>query len=305
MFSEQAAVEEVIQRIINRGSLMLYDHYINNKAFAFAAKNASNQLLSTVNMSFISCDPGNTPWVVVPPPPRVVIDASAKCAVSIKKPVTPSPPLRRLSSFASSVSPPASPKRQATAPLVARVVIEKLPQRETWDEIDAKVRAAKEVAAKKRSEEEERMQRRKKEETVRSQQSKKVKDELRNKSFQNDANGNIIMVNPVEASKLPPSIAVSKAGLHADGPKTLAEIPPMKTDLPPMKKLPMPEEKKDYYMKFKAQQPLAVEVIKVKPGVTLTEKGRVVKGPEDKSGVSRQQFMQTLYAKAGKINNIT
>ena len=298
MFSEQAAVEEVIEKIIDQGSLMLYGHYINNKAFSFAAKHASNQLLSTVNMSYISCDPGNTQWVVIPPPPRVLIDSAAKCAIAIKHPTSIDPP-RRLPSVITSTASPSSPRRQVTA-AATKVVIEKLPQRETWDEVDAKVRAMKDVAAKKRSEEEERVQRRKKEELIRSQQSKKVKDELRNKSFQNDAAGNIIMVNPVEATKLPSGIAISKAGLHADGPKTLAEIPPMKTELPAVKKLALPEDKKDAYVKFRAQQPPAVEVVKVKPGVTLTEKGRMVKGPEDSGGVSRQQFMQALYVKAGK-----
>mmetsp|Transcript_81151 Transcript_81151/g.160882 ORF Transcript_81151/g.160882 Transcript_81151/m.160882 type:complete len:556 (+) Transcript_81151:48-1715(+) len=142
-----------------------------------------------------------------------------------------------------------------------------------------------------------------------------VKEQMKNKPYTYDSNGNIIWVQPANVKRLPPTSAVpaysvrKTATQQRDG--TLSPRPQQGNNARTGKKRATSATKRrepnftDTFEKFAAQQPSPMETMTVAPGVELSEKGYIKKGVEvlAKRGaaatMSRKEYLETVQGGLG------
>lgn len=317
----EAACEEAIDTILTEGGRLLYESYIERKSFSFASDAVSHVLVSELKMCFVRCDGGEPPqearpeppperpvrdgWAMEPEPVRCRIDTWARSCVPVRrklvrpKVATAEDPRRRgraKASSASNASVGRSPSRQGgttnsleqsefrgTAPKSQMIP---LMEEHEEDEEEAVMRDMKEREARRKREEEARQQKKAAEEAEEAARLAQVKDQMKNKPFTYDSNGNIIWVQPLKTNKLPttnPAPAYSfKKDVAAQDP---AGKPPagrgQKSDLRGTRKRQEVRQEKEFtdsFKKFTAQQPSMMEVMTMAPGVELAERGLRKKG---------------------------
>lgn len=168
------------------------------------------------------------------------------------------------------------------------------------DEEEAAMREMKEREAKRKREEENRIQRKVSEEAEEAARLAQVKDQMKNKPYTYDSNGNIIWVTPMAADKLPsanpiPSY-VLRRGEHAEAfpsPERKGSFGKGKELGKKVKGKTKDVEFVDTFKKFSSQQPPMMEAMKMSPGVQLRERGAHKSGEDLMSNVRASNTLMT------------
>lgn len=185
------------------------------------------------------------------------------------------------------------PTRAQMIPLVD----EREPSKE--DEEEAAMRDMKEREARRRKEEEARFQKKAAEEAEEAARLAQVKDQMKNKPFTYDSNGDVIWIQPPQVHKLPnanpaPTFTCSKEPPVHDEKSdrkngragsnqrrgSLSRGPPKQ----PREKKEKDEGFVDSFRKFASQQPSMIEAMSLAPGVQLSENGATKRGEVRRTG---------------------
>lgn len=155
------------------------------------------------------------------------------------------------------------------------------------DEEETAMREMKEREAKRKREEDNRLQRKVAEEVDEATRLAQVKDQMKNKPYSYDSNGNIIWVQALHAEKLPSAYPVPQYVLKQEA--VLEERIERKTPRSlnhrhgSVEKKPHAKKEADFvdtFKKFTSQQPPMMESMKMAPGVRLHERGATKNGED-------------------------
>jgi len=169
------------------------------------------------------------------------------------------------------------------------------------------LREMKEREEKRRREEDIRLRQKEAEEAEETARLATVKEQMKNKPYTYDSNGNIIWVQPVNAKKLPPTSSEPVYNLKKPGAQQKDGMPsprPKQGDAARTGKRQATSTNKrrepaftHTFQKFAAQQPSMMETMTMVPGVELKEKGYVKKGvdPLDKAAtMTRKEYLESV-----------
>lgn len=172
------------------------------------------------------------------------------------------------------------------------------------------LREMKEREEKRRREDDGRMRQKDAEEAEEKARLATVRDQMKNKPYAYDSNGNIIWVQPVNVKRLPPTSSIPNYSLRKPGTQrgdgTTSPRPQTGQAARTGKKRSVSISKRreppftDTFQKFAAQQPSLMETMTVVPGVELIEKGYVKKGVDAlvKRGaagtMTRKEYLETV-----------
>jgi len=172
------------------------------------------------------------------------------------------------------------------------------------------LREMKEREEKRRREEDTRLRQKEAEEAEETARLATVREQMKNKPFTYDSNGNIIWVQPVNVRKLPPTSSVTAYNLRKPGSRDKDGMPSPRPQqgqaARPSKKRATSSNKRrepaftDTFQKFEAQQPSMMETMTMTPGVELLEKGYVKKGvdsladPRGATTMTRKAYLESV-----------
>lgn len=271
-----------------------------------------------------------TGWALEPEPARCRIDTWARACVPVRRrpkavPVVEDDRKRSRGTNASKYSTAStarSPSRaggaassdhaQGRAAAPSKPILIPLTEEREEDEEEAGLREMKEREAKRKREEEARIQRKAAEEAEEAARHAQVKEQMKNKPFTYDSNGNIIWVQPLKTNKMPstnpaPTYSFKKDVQSSESSASASAKPPAR-GAPKGVRRPSPKKKQeggftDSFKKFPAQQPSALETMTMAPGVELSERGHRKRGVEvprpPGQPMSRKEYEDMVHANTG------
>mmetsp|Transcript_89626 Transcript_89626/g.204860 ORF Transcript_89626/g.204860 Transcript_89626/m.204860 type:complete len:533 (+) Transcript_89626:86-1684(+) len=323
-FEAERAAAYVLDLILEEAGQTLYGKYIEKKAFSFAAEAITESLVSHLEMCYVKYDPGERDmddWVLEPEPVPNAIDTWARASVPVRRKLrirkqeegaptgARSVASNRLGKGKNRNNYLTSEGRESpsnTAPGNRQPI----PLKEEFevDEKEEALREMQERVAKRQREEALRLRQREQEELEDQMRLAKVRDEMKNKPYTFDTEGNLLWIQQVNTEKLP---AQSTSVNYKSRPKVakVEEEPKRPTsrgreprDARPKAQKQVKHEYTDTFKKLTTQQAPAIDVMNVAPGVVLIEKGRQKKGPEpDGPTLSRDAYKQMADSGAGGI----
>eukprot|EP00405_Crypthecodinium_cohnii_P024325 CAMPEP_0206497022 /NCGR_PEP_ID=MMETSP0324_2-20121206/49875_1 /ASSEMBLY_ACC=CAM_ASM_000836 /TAXON_ID=2866 /ORGANISM="Crypthecodinium cohnii, Strain Seligo" /LENGTH=460 /DNA_ID=CAMNT_0053982387 /DNA_START=19 /DNA_END=1397 /DNA_ORIENTATION=- len=166
------------------------------------------------------------------------------------------------------------------------------------DEEEGEMREKKEREARRRRDEESRVQQRASQEAEEAARLAQVKDQMKNKPFTYDNQGNIIWIQPPSHAKLPVANPAPSYGIRKDAQVGHQAQTHDASPRPARAKLDRGGGKKekefsDSFKRFASQQPAMIDAMNISPGVVLQERGKQKYGQQvEKKGhaMSRQEY---------------
>jgi len=322
----EEATKGVICAILDEGAAVLYQRYIEAKTFPYTGELGIAALLGECDMAYKPCPlPAQGDWELEMRPVSATIDSWARACVPIRrdgdrlKELRP-PELREVLPKEAKTSPMKPAAKQVRTPVSAAMkdltagdsFLSRISLLKTEEEIDEEEmvwRDAKDREAKRKKEADARRSRQKKEEEEEHQKMSKAKDELKNKPYTYDSNGNIIWVNPVNEGKLPAYSSQMNYKFSSKGGAPIAVEKPeprrQKLALKPKVNNLLVGMKDDTFQRLAPQQPSMYEAMALAPGVTLEDRGRTRKAEfrEPKGAMTRLQYEQLVFSDAANAAN--
>jgi len=359
----EAAATDVLDSICKEAGHMLYNKYIERKAFGFAAQASTEALVCDLAMCYVphegercvqskegdgmsSCSVSDSEWEIEEEPTPMMIDSWARMRLQVlKRPRRdlmvedpPSPQSRNspqmvgsqggsMSSWnaASSLNSPKKGKSKTIAinpepsepakmfPLVIETPV---------DEEEDRLRDAKLAAEAKKREFELHQRHLEMKAEEERREIERNQNELANKQFAFDSDGNLIWVESPNPEKLPPTMEQFKFKFCAgrrSGPRELDTTSSMmatsKSQPPsPVKSPKSPKRNRgsrrqqhldpefpDGFSKLKHMQPPILDTMLLRPGVVLETSGKTKKGgPVSKVGhMTREQYLRQAAIEVG------
>lgn len=323
----EEAVAVAIEQILTDGGFLLWQKYLERKAFAFAANSVSDVLVSQMKMCYVPYDEGEKSlddgWTVEDEPEPSEIDSWARMYLPVRRATKDNDATAdRLSAAAKSRV--AEAKRKAPQKSAGKnqsstsggskapKTIDKsesrsvpIPDQIEVDEHEERLRDAKalEEARRKDKEIKFRMSERQKEEERKKVQQ--LHEEMAKRAHTFDNEGNLIWVEDVKVEKLPKV-------QEAFGFNVKRDARPRKEETDPKVQSPAPGEKAarkkhtstskeavnieftDGFSKLQHGQPPILETMAVQPGVTLESMGKRKLGPDPNAEghMSRKEYVQ-------------
>jgi len=296
----ELAAELVVEQLVDAGSEMLYEKYLDNKVVPFTSAFLTAYLADTLEYYYHRQDMGESQqWPAEKEMKPPLIDAWARGAVPIKKklkvtPVeqssTPQADARSVRSsgisrvtFKPRLQAPANPTVEE--PSKPKPFPLELPQEPPNPEED-RLRVDKEKELKRRQEEEGRQRKLKEEEEEMNRRVQKMATDLKNRDFTYDYAGAIMLVNPPKAERMPAYSQTVDFAIPepiadtSPKPKRRAQTKDPASTVKP-KKTPLSEV--EFVRNLGTVQPPLLDSIKLNPGVVISEQGRVKRPPPEKN----------------------
>mmetsp|Transcript_67552 Transcript_67552/g.162178 ORF Transcript_67552/g.162178 Transcript_67552/m.162178 type:complete len:596 (+) Transcript_67552:133-1920(+) len=329
----EEVVGNVVDVILTGGGHILFQKYLERKAFIFAADTACQAVSSSMQMCFVAHDQGeddlDEDWRLDEEPEPSSIDCWARMHLQVRKPRTKEELMREGKQKAEQQKEKEQRKTQsiATGPKAGRfdspgkkknakermearsaAIVEEAAvdeEEERYREqkvLEAQQKREKEVKAK----ETERLQH---EETKRSEA---MAEEMSRRPHTYDVDGNIIWIEEVKPERLPKVQELFGYGVKRDHRKTDPDASPKKDA---DKRKSMARRKKggkdrgaedftDSFSKLQHGQPPIMDTMNVKPGVVLEQQGKVKAGAGRESGrqMSRKEYIQMAEREVPSFN---
>ena len=301
-FASEEIAGECIARILRLGSAALYEKLMENRSLAFAAKEASASLYADVCARYVSADPGDDSsfWFNPSFPSAPAIDSLAKGALPIIE-CSPARQMAQQPTVSTSQKPRHVPIHIPTNMHVSShpsLSNESIKPRTPPEE--SALRANKERALRRASMQSHQSKKKASDLLAQSEKNAKIREDLKTKNFSYDHDGNIVFTESVDMHRLPHPMATTSAQTRLQEEHT-SHVKDQNL------KAQSYELSTEVFTKFNTQQPPAVVVMDVKAGVTLTERGKMVRGADskrlvnDSSILSRQELNNLLYKNKHKI----
>jgi hypothetical protein len=319
---------EVVEEVIERGAELLYDHYIEAKCVPYTVDFTLSLLADTFEMYYLRHDVGEADdWPEEREPQPCRIDTWARAAIPVKKKFKMAPPeeptpqaadaksMRSFRSSRSGLSRPGIRQKKTAGQFQTtqaigeegkpQLVALDIPQEEVSAE-EEQLRIKKEKELKKKKDEQERVKKMQQEEEERQKKLQKRAEELKNKQFTYDHQGNIMLVQQPKFEKLPKTAlevifknqdAEREDSKQKSRGKSRGTVKEGGMAQAKAKKVPPPNEV-EWVKNMTSIQPPLFENIKLANGVTFMDGGRVkysnaaVAG--EKKTMSRKEYMQTV-----------
>lgn len=321
----EEAVHVTIDQILTEGGTLLWQKYLERKAFSFAATVATDALVSRLRMCYVHHDHGEPlvggelgeEWQVEEEPTICEVDSWARMHVPVRRSKTDeaskAPKLRRNQAsrqkFAGSL--------QKTPEFIPRV--QPLENDLQVDPEEERMREAK-AQEEARKRDKERMA--KESEKTLEEERRKVQqlhEEMSKRPHTFDTEGNLIWVDELKPDRLPRLVEFSSYTVKRD-PKTgtlgrdemkplmgstLGPLPEKNSRLKRRKDGGKRRAKKgeagpeftDGFSKLQHGQPPIIETMVLVPGVQVEQLGKVKSGPEpDSRFMSRKEYVQLAEA---------
>lgn len=330
----ERAAEEAVEALLTEGGEVLYQAYLNRKSIPFASEAMADLTRLELQMCFVRHDSGESPddrdlWSMDAEPAPNLIDTWARACVPVRRKFVRAKNSgddknagRRGRGAKGTITSGNSPQakqggtmRELGTDIEAKVggtrsqMIPLNEEREE-DEEETLLREQKEREAKRKREEEARLARKIQEEADEAARLAQVKDQMKNKPYTYDSDGNIIWIQPVPTEKLPnanPNLnytfkKVAQKDAHEDDKKTKA------TGKERVKKKRVKRELEfaDSFKKLTSQQPPMMEAMTMAPGVQLSERGRSKKGhnvdAKEKGRMTRKDYMAMVQNASGAFS---
>lgn len=299
-FVAEEAAEAAMEDVIISCGNALYDEYIKEKAYKFAAQTITEVVVGHLRMCFVQHDPGDMKqgseqWEIEAEVPCSALDSWCRRVVPIQnRPPKLEPEVkketRRRGSPKKGKNQPAEEENKRGKKKEADYKLpEKLPKpvREV-DEYEDMLREYKLRQEKRNKELEEARKKSEAEEQERQRQLEKFKEELAKRQITYNSKGEILFVNPPNVNKLPPSILSTGYKLQreeepappepAKGKKGVARGR-AKPKKPRKTKLKDASEFTDSFSRLTTLQPPAYEVMQLEAGMELEEQSKTKRGP--------------------------
>jgi len=309
----ETAAEEAVEAVLQEGGAALYQAYIERKSYPFAAEATSSFVLHELGMCYVQHDEGEDPkdedgWALEAEPPRSNIDTWGRSCVPIRRKFIKPKNLNnedtgrgrkhRLTS-ANNTGSAWSPSKLGVSGVLEFTDVKTAPQKSNFislvedreeDEEETLMRDLKDREAKRKREEEARIQRKAADEAEEAARLAQVKDQMKNKPYTYDSNGNVIWIQPLAPERLPNSnpspqfsfkkILTKEDEEEKDQKNRMKHSRPRRGGSQKRKGKKEPEFA-DSFKKLTSQQPPLVESMTMMEGVQLLERGRSKRAQED------------------------
>lgn len=327
-FDGEHIAEEVIDAILTAGGNQLYKAYLERKSFPFTVAALSDSLCSELRMCFVRHDDGEPleeaeTWTLEAEPEPNSSDTWARACVPIRKKMvrrdtsTAEEARKRAlkKAFVPNSSPSSKPgagdSGEPTSKQALRGQMIPINEEQEEDEEVAVMREMKEREAKRKRDEEIRLLNKERQEAEQAAQLAQVKDQMKNKPYTYDSEGNIIWIQAVATERLPnasPAVnfsfkkAAQKDGAEQGNDKTSPKAAQL---LRANKKRRKEPEFVDGFKRLTSQQPSMMDAMAMAPGVQLSERGRSKKGQGNEGREARKMTREDynrLVQKGGQFS---
>ena len=310
------ATNLVIDEILTEGGEILYSNYIGELSRPFALTCTTDLMICTVEFGFVRRDQySEEPWVQSNEPTPCSIDTWARNAIPVKQRfVSPQPELvliqasdtKSMRSFKSGRSTRSAMgmrpgKRGTLVPGKLSMAIGENPQPFpmavaviSMTEEEENLRTKKENELKRKLDETERMKKLNSEMEEKEKKLRKEANDMKNKPITYQCNGNVIYVSQPKYDSIPKLL--SEAEFNANEKKS--ELPPLpgkkKKIIEDFRVKTAPVRENDWVRNMTAPGPSLYEMIKLNPGVTLTD-GSKIKYPQIGQSASQKTLTRSEY----------
>jgi hypothetical protein len=304
----------LIDDILTEGGHMLWQKYLQRKAFPFAAETAADNIVSNLKMHFVPHDTGEAveeDWVLEDEPCPGVVDSWARMHLDVRRPKqnqTESLPKanrdgRRLQTMRTRVSALRGttdkldkPKDEKSFPLKEEVQI---------DEEEEKLRNARQEEEARRRERENKIRANEKAKELEAQRVQALHEEMAKKPHNFDSEGGLIWVEEIKFDRLPKVQEVFGFNVRKDKNERRKDDPQVPTpkakQQPQRRRLRFGDSRRgaaeddfpDGFSKLQHGQPPILETMVVKAGVVLDVYGKSKAGPAISAGggMSRKDYV--------------
>ena len=305
-----------IDEILTEGGEILYSKYIGELSRPFASTSTTDLIICTVEFEFLRRDQYNEePWVESNEPTPCSIDTWARNAIPVKQRfVSPQPELapfqasdtKSMKSFKSGRSTRSAigmrpGKRGTLGSAKISMAIGETPQSFPMatpvinlTEEEENLRTKKENELKRKFDEAERMKKMNSEMEEKEKKLRKEANDMKNKPITYQCNGNVMYVSQPKYDSIPKLL--TETGFVTNEKKS--ELPPMpgkkKKKIEDFRVKTAPIRENDWVRNMTALGPSLYEVIKLNPGVTLTEGSRI-KYPQITQSASQKTLTRRDY----------
>lgn len=323
----EEVVQGVIEDVLTEGGHMLWQKYLQRKAFPFAAETATDVLVSQLRLCFVAHDRGEPEdttdpedWDLEPEPVPAEVDNWARMQLTVRRKqkkfgndLSPaSRPERRLQTMRTRVSEARARAKSGSGREKSESKSFDLKQEVQLDDAEEQLRDARQQEETKRRDRENKVRQNEKAQEEEQRRVQALHEEMSKKNHTFDSEGGLIWVEELKLDRLPKVQEVVpyfvKKDPRAKGPENDAasgkgkESPAGKKTLQRTKKRvgttsrsKMDEDDfPDGFSKLQHGQPPILETMLVKPGVVLDVHGKSKAGPTqgDKTGgMSRKEYV--------------
>eukprot|EP00397_Hematodinium_sp_SG-2012_P031312 GEMP01033225.1.p1 GENE.GEMP01033225.1~~GEMP01033225.1.p1 ORF type:complete len:501 (+),score=133.81 GEMP01033225.1:176-1678(+) len=296
---------ETLDAVFDDAGVVLYNKYIEQKAYPFAVDATIVHLVSELQMAFqaVPKQPKDA-WLLESQPMKLQADSWARSCIPVRKATEGR--TRKDIPGAKQSSVRKTNVRSAESVLAGCTASEEAPTRITSLQVLAEVdveemamREAKDQELKRKRDEMDRTNEKLREAEAKEAKLSKAKDELNKKLYTFDTEGNILVVQPPNTDKLPSSVQLmniklpTKSGAHAKAEPAAAKSKSKEKQVPPVaaqiEKIP------DGVQRLVAQQPSMIEAMALVPGVSLEDNGQKKSVAMSKDiGMTRAEYLKLL-----------
>jgi len=308
----------IIDEILSGGGEALYKHYLDDRLSQFAVRMAMEEMLEVVKWHFMSRDEGEgslaekPSWQIDEEPEPAEIDSWARGALRTRKKPAPSPPptgasvadkrevtrrsnrtSRRPSTDnkaipTSGMESPASAGSRAVSTATATQAKKKTTEVKPPTAAERQKKLLDEAKAKRAAEEKQELDK-----------LAKIQRELKGKEYIYDRNGDVVVIDELDASKLPAHSVNPMVNIKTGAKQDFSdEVQALKKVMGAARTTTSAGDAEKAraaaLMRQQEQQPPAIETMDVVEGVTLMEAGKSKAGPQRKSDsnhMSRKDFL--------------
>lgn len=325
----EEAVAVAIEQILTDGGFLLWQKYLERKAFAFAANSISDALVSKLKMCYVPYDEGEASmddgWLVEDEPEPSEIDSWARMYLPVRRPIKDSDATAdRLSAAAKSRVMDAKrkavaqklPGKPQTVPGTAKSVqgTAKSESRSVpiadqieVDEQEERLRDAKALEEARRKDKEVKLRQSERSKDEERKKVQQLHEEMSKRAHTFDGDGNLIWVEEIKVERLPKVQEAFGFNVKRDPrPRMTDELQKSTKEvsspvaLPSKNKRSTETDKKqgieftDFFSKLQHGQPPILETMAVQPGVTLESMGKKKMGHESNADghMSRKEYVQ-------------
>jgi len=323
----EEVVVTVVDDILTEGGHMLWQKYLQRKAFPFAAETATDALVSQLRMCYVAHDRGEPDydsdqenWGLEEEPVPAEVDNWARMQLGVR---------RNQGKFVTDMSPSARPARKmqtlrtrgSNAPGREKKEEKKLPESRSFDlkedmqldDEEEKLRDARHQEELKRRDREKKVKENEKQQEIEQQRVEALHEEMARRNHTFDSEGGLIWVEDLKLDRLPRVQEVFPYFVKRDAQKKGAggedEKKGKPGESPAGKKQQRGKGRKfdrslkgkgdedefpDGYSKLQHGQPPIQETMVVKPGVVLDAYGKSKAGPPVLAtgvGMSRKEYV--------------
>lgn len=278
----ERAAAHVIDTLVDLGGQLLYEKYIERKAYPFAAETLSDVLVAHLRMCFVNHDMGDEEgeegWTIEDEVERSELDTWAGYVVPVisrARSPAPSPKEPGRRKRGSPRKKPEGKENKLPAPTASRIA----ERAREVDEYEDMLREYKIREEKRKRDAEEERRKRELDEAEKAAKLEKFREELSKKQITYDSQGQVLEVQPPNVNKLPPGVVSTGYSVRERLEQAKAE-PKGKTK--PRggrrgggKAKPRRQDEKDQFSdtfsRLTHSQPSAFEVMSLSEGVDLSQ----------------------------------